>query len=84
MKKTSSFSNIQLFMLFASIIIVLFISHPVSAAGVNTTLNLNSQWVSGNISNSEDIDVYTFTMPKAGWAEITYQGLGISYSYYSI
>lgn len=71
-------------MLFASIIIVLFISHPVSAAGVNTTLNLNSQWVSGNISNSEDIDVYTFTMPKAGWAEITYQGLGISYSYYSI
>ena len=55
------------------------------AAGINyTTLQTDDTWLAGEISVKDEVDFYTITIPSAGWLTVTYQGLGVSDSYFYI
>lgn len=89
MKRVPFFSSIKAILLLGILMSIVGINTHTSAAGVNTTLALNNDpnsgaWVDGYIGNSDDIDYYTFSISSSGWVTITYQGLSISSSNYSI
>ena len=69
------------FALFLFFLISVFIGKTdVSAA--NYTMQANGVWVDGNLTEKGGSDYYKITVPEAGTLTITYQGLGIGYSWF--
>ena len=54
------------------------------AASKNLSLTLNDQFVTGRIDQAKAVNIYSFSIPQAGWLTITYQGWNIEDSYYHI
>ncbi len=54
------------------------------AASKNLSLTLNDQFVTDRIDQAQAVNIYSFSIPQAGWLTITYQGWNIEDSYYHI
>lgn len=76
MRRVQTFFALCLFFL-----ISVFIGKTdVSAA--NYTMQANGVWVDGNLTEKGGSDYYKITVPESGTLTITYQGLGIGYSWF--
>ena len=80
MKKTF-FQRVTLFV--AAIIFVILLPGK-SAQAKDFTLNLDDNFVWGNIAEKGSADFYTFTVKEPSWVQITYQGHSIVDSYFIV
>lgn len=67
-----------------ALLLFLGVSGKTQAAIRYVPLNLNNSWVSGTISNADEVDYYSVRLDKAGWLTVDYQGLSVSDSYIEI
>lgn len=61
------------------------VDRRIKAAGITSSyMSLNNSWISGNIGVKDEVDFYSFTITKAGWVTVLYQGHSIGDSYVQI
>ncbi len=60
------------------------LSEKTQAAINYAPLSLDNSWVSGQISNADEVDYYSVKLNSAGWLTVDYQGLSVGRSYIEI
>lgn len=64
--------------------LLLVLSKEAKAAINYIPLNTDNSWISGQISNSDEVDYYVINIGSAGWLTVDYQGLSVRNSYIEI
>lgn len=81
--KTDAKKSVRLFLALA-VMLTLFLCPSEKVSAANRILALNGQWVTGSISDKEAVDYYTFTVSRASYVTIDYQGWSLCDSYVQI